>query len=478
MDKPSSYDPYEDIFLEEEAFRDEIGTVDQDGKRRWIFPRKPKGRFYERRKWVSYVLLLLLFSGPIIQWKGQPLFLFNLLERKFILFGATFWPQDFHLFVLAMISFFVMVVLFTVAFGRIWCGWACPQTIFMEMVFRRIEYWIEGDASQQRKLARADWNGEKILKKGSKWFIFFLISFLIANLLMAYVIGLEELSKIVTESPQENWGKFTFVMLFSGVFFFVFAWFREQACLVVCPYGRLQGVLLGKESIVVAYDWIRGEPRGKKKRKEADESLGDCVDCKACVAVCPTGIDIRNGTQLECVNCTACIDACDDIMDRIGRDRGLIRYDSHQGISDQRPFEFTTRLKAYSVVLVILLSALTGLMMSRADIETTLIRTPGSMYQESRPGYLTNLYNLQIVNKRREPLPYELKLIDSEGSIQIIGEQQEVPAQGILKGAILIELPRKELTDRKHKINIQVWSGDQQVDIVKTNFLGPLTLPN
>lgn len=471
------YDPLDDIIMEEEAFRDEIATVDAEGKRRWIFPRKPKGIFYERRKWVSYLLLIMLFAGPLLQWNGQPLFLFNLLERKFILFGITFWPQDFHLFVLAMITFFILVVAFTVAFGRIWCGWACPQTIFMEMVFRRIEYWIEGDATQQRKLDKAPWKTDKIIKKTSKWAIFYLLSFLIANLLMAYVIGVEELSKIVTESPQENWGTFTFVMLFSGVFYFVFAWFREQACIVVCPYGRLQGAMLSKESIVVAYDYIRGEPRGKKRKAETDLSLGDCVDCKACVAVCPTGIDIRNGTQLECVNCTACIDACDDIMDRLDRPRGLIRYDSEDGIAEQKAFRFTPRLIAYSVVLVLLFSILTGLMLSRADIETTIIRTPGSMFEVPRPGYISNLYNLQIINKQRDPLPFRLELLDSEGSIQIVGDHQEVDGQGIFKGVIIVELPRDELAGRSHKIRVQVWSGDRPIDRVTTNFLGPITLP-
>ena len=477
MNAPNTYDPYEDIFQEEEAFRDAIATVDAEGKRNWIYARKPKGKFYQRRKYVSYVLLALLFAGPLLQWKGQPMFLFNLLERKFIIFGATFWPQDFHLFVIAMITFFILVVFFTVAFGRIWCGWACPQTIFMEMVFRRIEYWIEGDATQQRKLDKAPWNNDKIIKKLSKWAIFYLISFLIANLLMAYVVGVKELSKIVTESPIANWGKFTFVMGFSGVFYFVFAWFREQACIAVCPYGRLQGAMLGKESILVAYDHVRGEPRGKKRKHESKEELGDCVDCKACIAVCPTGIDIRNGTQMECVNCTACIDACDDIMDRLGRDPGLIRYDSEQGISEQRPFRFTPRLIAYSVVLVVLFGILTGLMLSRSDVETTIIRTSGTMYETPREGYISNLYNLQIVNKQREPFPFELELVDSEGTITIAGGNQEVEGQGIYKGVMIVELPRSELSGREHKIHVQVLSGGRKIDLVKTNFLGPLVLP-
>ena len=313
-----------------EAFRDTIGTVDEEGKRNWIYPKKPKGRFHNKRIIVSIVLLTLLFLGPFLRWNGEPMFLFNFLERKFIVFGVVFWPQDFHLFAFAMLSFMVFVVLFTVIFGRLWCGWACPQTIFMEMVFRKIEYWIEGDRAKQQKLNRSPWNKDKIVKKGTKWLIFYAISFLIANTLMAYLVGIDELSKLVTHAPAENWGKFVGVVVFSWIFFFIFAWFREQACIVVCPYGRLQSVMLGKDSLVVAYDFIRGEKR-ERVRKNKEREGGDCIDCSLCVQVCPTGIDIRNGTQMECVNCTACIDVCDDVMDKVGFERGLIRYASYNG---------------------------------------------------------------------------------------------------------------------------------------------------
>jgi len=296
--------------LDPNTFRDSLSTVQDDGKRNWVYPKKVKGFFYKYRTYLSWILLAILFAGPFIQVGGRPWLLFNIFERKFIIFGAVFWPQDTHLLIFLLLIFFVFIILFTVIFGRIWCGWACPQTLFMEMVFRKIEYMIEGDANQQRALDAMPWNGEKIIKKGSKLLIFGLISLLIGHLVMAYLIGIDQVREIVTQPPTANLAGFIGLVAFSGIFMFVFTWFREQACTVVCPYGRLQGVLLDNNSINVMYDYVRGEPRGPIRKNKVEETpLGDCVDCNLCVQVCPTGIDIRNGVQMECVNCTACIDA-------------------------------------------------------------------------------------------------------------------------------------------------------------------------
>jgi len=468
---PSTKEP--DI-IDYEEFRDTIGTVDKSGKRNWIYPKKPKGRYYNRRKIVSYILLALLFAGPFMRVNGEPFMLFNVLERKFILFGVTFWPQDFHLFVLAMLSFMVFIVLFTVIYGRVWCGWACPQTIFMEMVFRRIEYWIEGDANRQRKLNNGPWTSDKIFKKTAKFSIFFLFSFLIANLVMAYIVGVDELSKMVTHAPSENWDNFVGVTLFSGIFFFVFSYFREQACIAVCPYGRLQSVMLGKDSVVVAYDDVRGEPRGKRK-KNSTRDLGDCIDCNLCVQVCPTGIDIRNGTQMECVNCTACIDACDGVMDKVGFKRGLIRYASYTNIQEGTNFKFTPRILAYSAVLVGLLSLLGFSLANRSDVETTILRTKGMMFQQTDEGYISNLYNVQIINKTAVEYTVDFRLENRENArIKYVGKPPKVPKRGIGKGAFFIEIPKSELNGLQNKVQISVYTAEGELlDKTSATFLGP-----
>ncbi len=490
---------------DEEAFRDSIGTVDKSGKRNWIYPKRQKGRFYKYRTYVSFVLLALMFGMPFIKVNGQPLMLFNILERKFIIFGLTFWPQDFHLFVLAMLVGIICIVLFTVVYGRLFCGWACPQTIFMEMVFRKIEYWIEGDATKQKLLTKAPWSAEKVRKRVTKLSIFYAISFLISNTFLAYIIGVDELFKIITDPPSQHIAGLSIMILFSLVFFFVFAYMREQICLVVCPYGRLQGVMLDKDSIVVHYDFERGEPRGKVKRKKkpakakptshqafnigangvelssqtamAEPELGDCIDCGLCVRVCPTGIDIRNGTQLECINCTACIDACDEIMEKVNRPKGLIRYASYNNIVEKTKFRFTPRIIAYTSVLVILTSVLTFFLATRSDFETTILRAAGVMYQEVDENTLSNLYNVEMVNKTIKELPVSFNVVSPpNANIKMIGQKQTllVPEQGMEKGSFFIELPKSEVKGHKNKVVIEVYSGERLIDRIKTNFVGPI----
>lgn len=479
---------------QEEAFRDKISTVDDSGKRAWVYPKKPKGKLYNARTVASIVFLTFLFGAPFIKVNGEQLLLFNILEGKFVLFGLIFGPQDFHLFALAMLTFMVFIVLFTVVFGRVFCGWACPQTIFMEMVFRKIEYWIEGDFNQQKKLNKAPWTAKKIRKKVSKHLIFFAISFLIGNTFLAYIIGLEALQNIITSSPSEHLAGFAGMIVFSGIFYFVFAHFREQVCLVACPYGRLQGVLLNDDSIVVAYDFERGEPRGnirKKKEKATPQqaainvqgneatlaslpTLGDCIDCNLCVKVCPTGIDIRNGTQLECVNCTACIDACNEVMDKVNRPQHLIRYDSFNGIKKGVKLRFTPRIAAYSAVLVLLLSILSFSLANRNDVEATVLRAKGMLYNEVDEHTLSNLYNVTVKNKTNQAIPVTFKLVNIEGTIKMVGEEMTVPAEDIAKSVFFIELPKTSLTGRKTSLQIEVYSGSELLDKTTTTFLGPI----
>jgi cytochrome c oxidase accessory protein FixG len=460
---------------EHQEFRNHLATVTKEGKRKWIFPKKPSGRFYNARTIVSFFLLAFLIIAPFIKVNGHPFLLLDFPNRHFILFGVPFGPHDFHLFVLAMISFVVFIVLFTVIFGRIFCGWACPQTIFMEMVFRKIEYLIEGDAIQQIKLKNAPWTAKKILKKTLKHVIFFSISFFIANIFLSYIISMDKLIEIVTDPPSQHLSGLFAITVFSGVFYFVFSYFREQACTLVCPYGRLQSVLLDQDSIVIAYDYKRGEPRGKLKKGEDFSNRGDCIDCHLCVDVCPTGIDIRNGIQLECVNCTACIDACDNVMDKIQRPRGLIRYASLRNIENKAKFKFTPRMMLYSIILFILLTVLTVLMINRTDFNVNVLRTPGMLFQQQPDGKISNLYDLNLVNKSFHSTEIKLKLENpSSGELKIIGTDLKLEPQQIVEAKFMILLPKESITKMNTHVEIGVYDGDKLIKKIKTSFLGPV----
>ncbi|RNC91966.1 MAG: cytochrome c oxidase accessory protein CcoG [Allomuricauda sp.] len=464
----------------EDNFRDSIATVTEEGKRAWIYPKKPSGRYYEYRKWVSYVLLAFLFSAPFIKVDGNQFLLFNVLERRFNIFGFPFWPQDFHLVVISMITGVVFVALFTVGFGRLFCGWMCPQTIFMEMVFRRIEYWIDGDRGAQIRLQKAPWNSKKIRKRLLKWSVFFIISFLIANVFLAYLIGSDKLLRYISDGPMAHLGTMVPLLIFTSVFYFVFAWFREQVCIIACPYGRLQGVLLDEKSIVVAYDHKRGESEnGRKKFRKGEDrnalGFGDCIDCFQCVHVCPTGIDIRNGTQLECVNCTACIDECDHIMERINRPKGLIRYASEQEISAKKKFRFTARMKGYAAVLTILVGLLVGMLFLRNDLEANIYRLPGQLYERKADNIISNVFTYKLVNKTTKDIEnVRFKLLSHKGQIRMVAvDAFHVPAQDLAEGTLFIEINNSALTGNKDNLKIGVYSGNELIETTNTQFLAP-----
>jgi cytochrome c oxidase accessory protein FixG len=460
-----------DISLDQ-SFRDSVATIDESGRRRYVHPKKPKGKLYNLRTAFSIFYLVLFFTLPFIKVKGEPFFMINVLGRKFVLFGQIFGPQDFFIFALGMLTFMVFVILFTVVFGRVFCGWAGPQNIFMEMVFRKIEYWIEGDAVKQRQLRDMPWNAEKILKRAVKIIVFYALSFLIANFFMAYLIGMDKVKLYIHEGIAAHFGTFAALLLFSAVFFFVYYWFREQVCIVVCPYGRLQGVLLDKNSIVVAYDYVRGEPR-KKGKRENEEGLGDCIDCAACVRVCPTGIDIRNGTQLECVNCTACIDACDDIMESVHKPKGLIRYASENNIREGKKTRINARIIAYSVLLSLLISVLAFMLVTRDDVDVTILRASGAMYQTLPDGRLGNVYNIKMANKTRNEIPITLKLENVQGEIEIVGEQFKVPGEGYRSQPFIVKIDPSMLRKRKTELKIGVYEGKKKLRTAETTFIGP-----
>jgi len=456
-------------------YRDKLTTVSAEGRRVWVYPKKPKGKLYTSRSLVAIFLLASLFIIPFIKYKEDPLLLLNVIERKFVIFGVIFWPQDFHLIVLAIISLLVFTILFTVVFGRLFCGWVCPQTIFMEFVFRQIEYWIEGDYNKQKKLSRQEWNFEKIWKKSLKHLIFYIISFVIAGTFLSYIISMDEVLELMTAGPFVYPVTFIAMVLFSGAFYFIFAFFREQVCTIACPYGRLQGVLLDDKSIVVAYDYKRGEPRGKHNPLEDRESSekGDCIDCKSCVVVCPTNIDIRNGTQLECINCTACIDACNTVMDRVNKPRGLIRYDSEKGISKGIRSIFNIRVIAYSVFLSALLILVATLFTLRSDFETTIIRQRGTLFQEYGVDSYSNIYQIEVVNKTRKPHDVEVKLLEPTGKIVMMGEKIALEKGEMGSGTFLTVLDKSSIISSKTKIILGVYSGDELIDEYEVTFLGP-----
>lgn len=461
----------ENEITQEESFRDSISTVTKDGNRVWIYPKKPSGKFYNARTFVSIFLLVFLFGAPFIKIDGHPFIILNVIERKFILFGIPFGPHDLHLFALTMIAFIVSIFLFTVVYGRLFCGWICPQTIFMEMVFRKIEYWIEGDASKQRILNQSPWSAGKFFKKSSKQLIFFILSFIIANIFLAYIIGIDELQKYISASPSQHFTTFLAVLIFAGLFYFVFSYFREQACTLVCPYGRLQGVMLDQNSVVIHYDYKRGEPRGKI-RKDQNQSTGDCIDCFLCVDVCPTGIDIRNGTQLECVNCTACIDACNGVMDKVKRPRGLIRYTSKNQIETGKQPLVTPRSIGYTLVLILLTVLIVFLLVNRSPVELSILRSPGLLFQEQPDGRISNIYDLKIVNKTFDQLPASLELQNLNGEIKLIGNDLIVNPQGVTESKFLVILPKSEVKAMKTPLQISIKSNDKILDVIETSFLG------
>ncbi len=456
------------------TYRDQLATLSEKGKRQWVYAQQPKGKLYRYRNIVSYFLLSIFLMMPFVKVNGDSFILFNIIERKFILFGVHFWPQDFHIFLFSMITLFVFIVLFTVSYGRVWCGWACPQTVFLEFIFRRIDYLIEGTPQQQRKLKAQPMNFEKFWKKSLKHILFYTICLILSSTFLAYIRGVDFVLNLLT-NPSNYFVLFIALLIFSFVMYFVFSRLREQVCAMICPYGRLQGVLLDSNTIVVAYDYKRGEQRAPLEAGEdrALDNKGDCIDCYDCVAVCPTGIDVRDGTQLECINCTACIDACNSVMVWQGKPKGLIRFDSEKNIAEGIREKWPIRKLAYIGVLLILLGVLVGLFVSRSDLEATILRTPGLMYQEPAEGIISNMYSFKVVNKTTEDLLVDFKLIGREGEVQIIGKTFNAVASSIREGNFFIKLPKETVLTDKTQIQVGVYAKGQLVETVHLTFVGP-----
>lgn len=466
--------------IENEDFRNSVGTMDETGKRKWIFPRKPKGKYTNYRNYTSYVLLTLFFGLPFIKINNNPVLLINVIDGRFFILGQPFYLQDFFILALGAVTSVIFVMLFTVVFGRIFCGWLCPQTLFMEMVFRKIEYWIEGDRNKQMKLDRQEWDAEKIRKRLTKWSVFIFISLLISTFMFMYIVGYEKVFQIMLEGPSEHPLKFVTMIFFTMTFYFVFAWLREQVCTLVCPYGRLQGVLIDKQTINVYYDFKRGEGRSKWRNNEDRKAAGkgDCIDCNQCVVVCPTGIDIRHGQQLECVNCTACIDACDEVMDKVGLPKGLIRYATESEIENQDAFKFTPRMKATTVVLALLIGFLGFLMYDRGSMEAKFIKPAGSTFF-IKNGKITNTFIYTLLNKSNEKKTLTIKvLIPDHAEITYFGNEKIIlKGDEILKGNINITFPEDDIRFSKQNMVIGVFDEKGKlVDSFETTFEGPFKL--
>lgn len=458
---------------DEEEFRDSVAHISAEGKRVWFFPKKPKGYFYNLRSYLSWIYLTVFFTLPFIKFHGAPLFMLNVIDRIYILFGVRFWPQDFFIFVLGMLIFVVFIILFTVIFGRVFCGWVCPQTIFMEMVFRKIEYWLEGDRKAQMALRSQPWNSKTLTRRILKIILFFAVSFAIANTFLAYVIGADQVWNIATEPVSQHVGGFIAIIIFSLVFFFVYYWFREQVCLIVCPYGRMQGVMLDKNSIAVTYDHVRGEPRTKHVKKTADQPHGDCVDCLECIRVCPTGIDIRNGLQLECVNCTACMDACDTVMEKTHREKGLIRYASENSIVNKTKLRLNKRIVAYSFVLMALVGVEAFLLIARSELEVNSVRTRNTLFTVEPNGTIGNLYNIKLINKTSDEMNIEFKIEGKNASFDWIGHQNKLQPGEMKNGELFIYVPVNELPSQRNDVKLKIYSNGELMATEKLVLLAP-----
>jgi len=465
--------------IQEETYRDRIASVTEKGKRKWIYAQQPTGRFYKARTILAWLYLIVFFTMPFIKVNGMPFIMLNFFEGKFILFSKIFWPQDFIIFALGMITMVIFIALFTVVYGRLFCGWVCPQTIFMEFVFRKLEWWIEGTPTQQKKRAQHKQSFDFLWRRIIKYVLFFVLSFLIANTFLSYIVGIDELKNMIAAPISENFGLLSGLLVFTLLFFSVYAFVRDLVCTTVCPYGRLQSVLFDKNTMLIAYDYNRGEPRGKLKKHTENNSrpLGDCVDCKLCVNVCPTGIDIRNGVQMECIGCTACADACDSVMLKLNRPTGLIRYASENEIQHGQNFRFSGKVLGYSIMLFLLLAAMSVMIFTRRSIDTSIARVKGQLYQEVPEGKLSNLYNAKIINKTHQPIKVHLKLNHIEGGeIKLIGIPNiTLKPESINEIFFFVILPDRAVKQRSQKIKIDVYSEENKLQTIKTTFLGPFS---
>ena len=444
-------------------------SIRADGSRNWVQPADVRGRFARARRVVFYGLVALWAMLPWLRIDGRPALMLDIPRRQFYLFGATLNAQDIWLlfFLLTGVGF-ILVFLTSVA-GRVWCGWACPQTVFLEGLFRPIERLLEGPREQRIRRDKGAWTADKILRKGGKHLAFVLLAAFVAHIFVGYFVRLPELFRMVGEGPSAHPEVFAWAAGVTAIFYGNFARFREQLCIGLCPYGRLQSILIDPDSLVVGYDAKRGEPRGKA----TEEGVGDCVDCKRCVAVCPTGIDIRNGLQLDCIACTACIDACDEVMDRLERPRGLVRYDSQSGLAGEERRFVRPRLFLYGVLGLVGLSVATFSFRRRVDFEANLLRVPGMPFVVDG-GEVRNAFTIHLVNKEPEAAVFHIAPDPVPGARWTLpSDAPRVEGLGGLHLPVTITVPRAELHGNLPiQLRVRREGGEREV-VVKATFVGP-----
>lgn len=438
-----------------------LSTLNKDGSRRWLRPRLSQGAFLSARRVVAYLLLALFITLPYLSMNGKPVVLLDILQREFTLFGKTFLPTDTLLLALLIVSCFLTIFFLTAVLGRVWCGWACPQTVYMEFVFRPIERLLEGAPGRALK------PGANLgLRKVIKYAIYVVVALFMSHTFLAYFVGIQRLAQWVQGSPMDHWPSFVVVAITTGLILFNFGVFREQTCIVVCPYGRFQSVMLDRNSLIVSYDKLRGEPRGKKKASDVAlpvlssagaAPVGDCVDCSMCVTTCPTGIDIRKGLQLECIGCAQCIDACNAVMTKLGRATGLIRYSSQNAIDHKSSRILRPRVVIYPVLLTIVLSLFTYFLITAKPADIRVLHGKGMPYSILPSGEIANQLSVKITNRTDSMRTYTLSLEGIPGARLQATENPVTIGKGqIHSNPFVVALPPETFSGGKRSIQIVV----------------------